>query len=547
MKSRTDWIVDGDRNTRFLHPSILRTSSLIFSSSHGHSYCDSFLDLILDLHDGINLDWLGGIPSEAEILKVVQSMKPFKALGPDGCLLEKWNECLLVLIPKVKSPETIQQLCPIGLCNTLYKVISKILGLGIKPWMDHLISPCQSSFIPGRQGTDNILILQELVYSFGKKTGKIGDMVVKLDLEKAYDKLKSGEQVNAAKSRIFFSKNIDQDTRNSLCSILSYAETDSLGTYLGVPISPKKLTKSKCQFLIDKVRAKLTGWKSKFLSFAGCVTLAFSGFDVEHRTIHLVNWHTVTQPKAMGGLDLKSSKEANLIAMCKINWRLFTKKDKLWCDMFCKKYRISDYHNALSQFGSPIWKSISEGFDLFKAGVKWIPHNGQNVKFWTDCWIGDHPLSLLFFGPHLTKHATAGGLFCDSKGNWVMGFVSQIGISNSLAAELWALRDDLHFAVANCFTHLKTEYNSSIASQLISGAPSPKHSLSSLVMDCRELTQQLLYIDINHIVHQSNMVVDAMARLGHDLLQDFFIFSHCPYAIKLFCILDIMGFEFPRH
>ncbi|GLT67574.1 hypothetical protein SLA2020_398710 [Shorea laevis] len=40
-----------------------------------------------------------------------------------------------------------------------------------------------------------------------------------------------GEKVNAAKSRIFFSKNIDQDTRNSLCSIIGYAETDSLGTW----------------------------------------------------------------------------------------------------------------------------------------------------------------------------------------------------------------------------------------------------------------------------------------------------------------------------
>ncbi|GLT38672.1 hypothetical protein SLA2020_129040 [Shorea laevis] len=130
------------------------------------------------LHCEVNLDSLYGIPSEVEVLKAIQSMKPFKAPGPNGtlpffyqdlwsliehkvcshikdifssrCVPEKWNECLLVLIPKVKSPETIQQFCPIRLCNTLYKVISKILVLRIKPWMDQLISPCQSSFIPGR-------------------------------------------------------------------------------------------------------------------------------------------------------------------------------------------------------------------------------------------------------------------------------------------------------------------------------------------------------------------------------------------------------------
>ncbi|GLT38759.1 hypothetical protein SLA2020_129850 [Shorea laevis] len=127
-----------------------------------------------------------------------------------------------------------------------------------------------------------------------------------------------------------------------------------------------------------------------------------------------------------------------------------------------------------------------------------------------------------------TRHATAGGLFCDSKDNWVARFVHRIGITNSLATELWALRDGLRFAVANYFTHLKIEIDSSIASQLISGAPTPKHYLSSLVIDCKELMQQLPHVDINHIICQSNMTANAMARLGHDLHQDFLILSLPP-------------------
>ncbi|GLT63047.1 hypothetical protein SLA2020_356410 [Shorea laevis] len=247
MKSRTNWIVEGDRNTKFFHLSTIKhrsrnkilglknpagdwiydSSSIsklatdffqdLFSTALDHSFMDSFQSIQLSTDESLRLDSLSGIPFEAEILKAVHSMKPYKAPGPDGThplfyqklwatvkdkvcndvkqifqessIPAKWNECLLVLIPKVKSPETIQQYRPIGLCNTSYKIISKILVHRLKPWMDKIISPCQSSFIPGRQGTDNVLVLQELVYSFKKKTGRGGDMICKLDLEKAYDRL----------------------------------------------------------------------------------------------------------------------------------------------------------------------------------------------------------------------------------------------------------------------------------------------------------------------------------------------------------------------
>ncbi|GLT26033.1 hypothetical protein SLA2020_011240 [Shorea laevis] len=59
----------------------------------------------------------------------------------------------------------------------------------MKPILDSIVFPCQASFIPRRKGTDNVLILQDLVYSFSKRKGKNGDMIVKLDSEKAYDRI----------------------------------------------------------------------------------------------------------------------------------------------------------------------------------------------------------------------------------------------------------------------------------------------------------------------------------------------------------------------
>ncbi|CAL9014924.1 unnamed protein product, partial [Prunus brigantina] len=42
-------------------------------------------------------------------------------------LLIHLNETLIALVPKVERPASMTQIRPINLCNTLYKVVSKIL------------------------------------------------------------------------------------------------------------------------------------------------------------------------------------------------------------------------------------------------------------------------------------------------------------------------------------------------------------------------------------------------------------------------------------
>ena len=43
--------------------------------------------------------------------------------------------------------------------------------------------------MPGRKGIDNVLVAQELFYALDRKKGKEGYMAIKVDLEKAYDRL----------------------------------------------------------------------------------------------------------------------------------------------------------------------------------------------------------------------------------------------------------------------------------------------------------------------------------------------------------------------
>ena len=99
------------------------------------------------------------------------------------------NTTHIALIPKIQGLETLSNYRPISLCNTVYKIVSKIIVARLRPYLDKLISPCQSAFIPGRKGIDNAIIAQEVIHSLNKKKGKVGYMVLKIDLEKAYDKL----------------------------------------------------------------------------------------------------------------------------------------------------------------------------------------------------------------------------------------------------------------------------------------------------------------------------------------------------------------------
>ncbi|CAL1382606.1 unnamed protein product [Linum trigynum] len=59
----------------------------------------------------------------------------------------------------------------------------------MKPLMTQLVHETQTSFVHGRQITDNICILQEVVHSMRAKTGRFGWMTLKIDLAKAYDRI----------------------------------------------------------------------------------------------------------------------------------------------------------------------------------------------------------------------------------------------------------------------------------------------------------------------------------------------------------------------
>lgn len=84
----------------------------------------------------------------------------------------------------------MKDLRPIELCNILYKIIPKVLANRLTTVLPHLISENQSAFVKNRSITDNVLIAFEMIHHMSRKKSKnIGDVALKLDISKAYDRV----------------------------------------------------------------------------------------------------------------------------------------------------------------------------------------------------------------------------------------------------------------------------------------------------------------------------------------------------------------------
>ena len=79
--------------------------------------------------------------------------------------------------------------------------------------------------------------------------------------------------MSASKSRVYFSPNVDRDSRESFCDILGFALTPSLGKYLGIPIKHPSSSSQDFNYILDRVKNKLAGWKANLLSLAGRAVL----------------------------------------------------------------------------------------------------------------------------------------------------------------------------------------------------------------------------------------------------------------------------------
>jgi len=189
----------------------------LFRSSRLEGVEDCLSGIACRVTNEMNVDLLKPCTLQ-EVSLALQFMGPFKASGPDGfpasfyqhnwahigeevCLAtnhfislghmdEDINTTNIVLIHKKAHPISMMDFKPISLCNVIYKIISKVLANRLKAVLPHIISANQSSFIPGRLISDNILVANETLHSMQTRHwGKTGYVALKLDMNKTYDRV----------------------------------------------------------------------------------------------------------------------------------------------------------------------------------------------------------------------------------------------------------------------------------------------------------------------------------------------------------------------
>lgn len=77
---------------------------------------------------------------------------------------------------------------PINLSNFSNKIISKILSNRLTDLLPKLVSENQTGFVKGGLITENILLTREIAQNINKKN-KGGNVMINLDMAKAYDKV----------------------------------------------------------------------------------------------------------------------------------------------------------------------------------------------------------------------------------------------------------------------------------------------------------------------------------------------------------------------
>jgi hypothetical protein len=120
----------------------------------------------------------------AEIKFVMLEM--FQELFRGELNLSSLNYDMISLIPKLREANNIKQYRPIFLLNVDYKWFTKVL-MRLTAYAERLISNIQTAFIPGRYILEGVIVLHEIFHEL--RVEKLKGIVLKLDFEKAYDKV----------------------------------------------------------------------------------------------------------------------------------------------------------------------------------------------------------------------------------------------------------------------------------------------------------------------------------------------------------------------
>jgi hypothetical protein len=222
-------------------------------------------------------------------------------------------------------------------------------------------------------------------------------------------------------------------------------------TYLGMPLSLRRLRRIDIQPLIDKIAARLGHWKGKLMSKAGRLTLlrvVLSALPVFLMTTHPLSAWAVAQIDKLRRAWLWAASDVCNPGQCKVSWKLVCRPREvgglgvLDLKRFNNALRLRWIWLAKTGADKP-WKGLLEKPSpsdqaLFASMTEVTIGNGLATSFWSDNWSGE-PLRkrwpLLYEVSRRKNRTVADAINGD---HWLMDLRGRISLP--LLADFVALR-----------------------------------------------------------------------------------------------------------
>ncbi|XP_078174439.1 uncharacterized protein LOC144568085 [Carex rostrata] len=434
--SRVNWALLGDQNSKFFHAMAVNRKRMntirAIRNSQGEwlteepeirkafveeAFPQQLLQQLPQIPDYTH-HHLCAIPTEQEIRAALNLLGPHKAPGPNGFnakIFQDYWDCFGVLVTR-----EVQKFFEIGV---MPREVARS-NLVLVPKSEEAITveqyrPISSAFVPGRDISESVVLLREIIHSFGMPGYKNKDLCLKADLSKAFDRMDwayltrvmtlygfpqtlvhwiseciSSIEYTVVINRVgggFFKPLCGLRQGCALSPYLFILGMDLLARQLhfmteigrtqGVKITRSAEPIAACIYADDLlIMGAATGQEARDIkqslpiyymstikipntvleALNGMIRKFLWGAMDKGRYMSYISWDKITMPKDKGGLGLRNLRDINEALLLKSLWKLVAGSQSPWAKLVAAKYlpKSDLWHSKRTYKCTTFWRNL---------------------------------------------------------------------------------------------------------------------------------------------------------------------------------------------